>query len=689
MRLSRGKLSSSGSVSGRSQRAPREPEGPAAPDRREALKRLVGLGLLAATDLGALSACGPPSLPARSRERKLIILGLDALDPETVSRMMAEGKLPSFARLRAMGGFRSLGTTIPPQSPVAWATFSTGRDPGGHGVYDFIHRNAATYEFMNGAARTAPPSLTIPVGEWRVPLSSSRVEHVREGPAFWDMLARRGVPCEAYRAPSNFPPDDTPAKQLSGLGTPDLRGTNGTCAYYTTDQATTVRESARASVYSVRLRNGHFTGRLPGPRNSLRSGHPTATVRFEVYADAARRVAKIVLQGTEVILREGEWSDWVPVVFTMVPHAKSVSGILRFYLKQAVPHFKLYASPVNFDPMNPALPISSPRGFSRELAERLGRFHTMGLPQDTAALEAGILDDDDYLHQSHLIWTEARRLYEDALNRFERGLLFFYFSTPDRTQHMFWRTMDARHPAYDRRAARDHGPAIERCYEACDEVVAEALEASDRDTTLLVLSDHGFAPYYREFNLNTWLRENGYLQLMRGASGASSYLRDVDWSRTAAYALGLNSVYVNLRGREGRGIVAPEQREAVVRRLAQELRKARDPVGGERIVRNAYVADDVYSGPRRAETPDIVVGYGPGYRCSTASALGVVRPNTVEDNTGKWSGDHCIDPSVVPGIVVGSKLIAAESPGLADVTATALAEFGVEAPEQFSGRPIW
>ena len=76
-----------------------------------------------------------------------------------------------------------------------------------------------------------------------------------------------------------------------------------------------------------------------------------------------------------------------------------------------------------------------------------------------------------------------------------------------------------------------------------------------------MLSDHGFAPYNRSFNLNTWLLNNGYIKLKSGASTDSSEpLANVDWTQTRAYGLGLNGLYLNLKGRETNGIVEPERR---------------------------------------------------------------------------------------------------------------------------------
>lgn len=662
--------------------------------KRATLRKLAGLGLLALVDAGALSSCGRRAVSSLARERKLIILGLDGLDPKTVSRMMARGMLPHFARLAQMGGYRSLTSSIPPESPVAWATFITGRDAGGHGIYDFIARDPDTYLPYLSIARTEDAGKTLSVGQWRIPLASGKVELLRSGPAFWDLLVARGIPASVYRVPSNFPPNDTGAKQLAGLGAPDLHGTYGEFSYYTEDPAEAHRSVSGGSIQAVSVADGHIRAEIVGPDNTLREGSPPSSAAFDVYVDRSNRLAKIAVQDTGVLLREGEWSDWVRVQFEMIPHVKSVSGICRFFLKAVSPHFKLYVTPINVDPANPALPIGAPDSFAPHLAERLGPFYTQGFPHDVKALRHGIFEDADYLEQSAIAFGEERAMYEMALNEFQRGVLFYYFATSDRTQHMFWRTMDPDHPAHDAASGGKFRGVIENCYRDCDEIVGQALEAADRDTTIIVLSDHGFAPYYRSFNLNTWLHHNDYLvgsdpEWGKHGDRHADIFSNADWYSTLAYGIGFNTLYLNLQGREPYGVVSPTERLPLARQLADELRKVRDPQSGERVIQEVYLADEVFSPDRARTAPDLVIGYAPGYRCADESILGEVAEPVVADNLDKWSGDHCIDRASVPGILLANKPISAESPGLPDVTASVLAEFGVEKPEEISGTPVW
>ncbi|NIM06594.1 MAG: hypothetical protein GTO55_09165 [Armatimonadetes bacterium] len=666
-----------------------EPGLPADPEKRETLRKLGALGLLALLDVGAFSSCGRKVISALPGERKVILLGLDGLDPRFIRHLMSQGKLPHMSRLADMGGFRSLTSSVPPQSPVAWATLISGQDPGGHGLYDFIHRDPKTYLPYLSIARSEGAEKTLSLGKWKLPLSRGKVELLRTGRAFWEFLDEKGIPASVYRVPSNFPPRDTGAKQLAGLGAPDLLGTYGQFSYYTDGPVKGEREISGGEVYRVSASNGHVKTRLIGPENTLQEGAPDSYADFEIWLDRPHRLAKIVVQDQEILLRQGEWSDWVPVDFEMIPHLKSIGGICRFYLKEVSPHLKLYVTPINIDPLDPALPVSAPNDFARELAEKMGRFYTQGFPHDVKALRYDILDDGEYLQQSGMAMGEARRMYETALNEFQRGLLFYYFSTSDRTQHMFWRTMDPRHPAHDPKLARSYGPVIEDCYRAADELVGQAMEAADADTTLIVLSDHGFCPYYKAFNLNKWLVENGYLAGVGPWESQADIFSNANWRDTLAYSLGFNALYLNLRGRELYGYVSAEDRNMLAKHIADDLRQVRDPDTGEQVISNVYLGSEVYSDPAADRVPDLIVGYARGYRCSDASVLGEVTSRLVEDNDDKWSGDHCIDRAAVPGSLFTNKPINAESPALIDVTASILAEFGIKTPQEMKGKPIW
>jgi len=642
---------------------------------------LTGLGL---EPFSSLAAKGK-----RDTARKMIILGFDGLDPHLLEIFIRQGKLPAFARLWREGDFKRLGTSIPPQSPVAWSNFITGTDPGGHAIFDFIHRDPQHYLPTFSASKTEEAKKTISLGNLVLPLSGGEVTLLRRGKAFWQYLEEYDIPATVFKIPSNYPPAPTKQRTISGMGTPDILGTYGIFNFYTTTTAEVQQDIGGGRIHNVYVIGNQIEAKLPGPVNTFKKDRPETYIEFKVYLDPVNPVAKISLPGEEFILREGEWSGWKRVEFPLIP-TQSVSGICMFYLKQVRPEFKLYVSPINIDPAKPALPLSTPESYSRELAAKFGPFFTKGLPADTSALDSDILDDREFLIQDDFVLEERRAIFEYELKRFESGLLFYYVSSTDQRQHMFWRLLDKNHPAYDERLAKEFGRAIEHIYIEVDQILDKAFSRVDKNTILMVMSDHGFSPFRYAFNLNTWLKENGYLSLINEwKQGEEDFFLNVDWHRTKAYAVGLNGLYINQKGREAEGIVPAKEKEALIREIARKLESFVDPATGERPVRRAFVTQDVYHGPYTQEAPEIILGYNQGYRVSWASPLGRIPKKIIEPNREKWSGDHCMDPAVIPGILLTNRPIQAKFPQLFDLTATILQTFGLPQPPEMRGKPIF
>ncbi|MEW6366425.1 MAG: alkaline phosphatase family protein [Acidobacteriota bacterium] len=655
-------------------------------DRREFVKMGLAAGSLCA--LGSARNVIARVAGSRDTRYKVIVLGFDGMDPHLTEQFMKQGKLPSLQKLAGMGGFRPLRTSTPPQSPVAWSNFITGMNPGGHAIFDFIHRNPKDYSPFLSTSTVTPGERTLNIGSYVIPLSSGEVLLLRRGDAFWQILEKHGIPATVYKMPSNFPPAPTEQRTISGMGTPDIMGGYGVFNYYTTAHAELRPHMDGGEVHQVSVVAGKVQAKLPGPPNAFRKGNPDTYIDFTVFLDPANPVAKIEIQDQEFILAEGEWSDWKRVEFPLIP-TQGVPGICKFHLKQAHPEFKLYVSPVNLDPGNPALPISTPESYSEDLDEKFGPFYTKGLPADTKALEHGVLDDAEFLAQDGDVLAEDGAIFDYELGRFDSGLLFYYFSSTDQRQHMFWRYIDKEHPAYDPSLAGKYGGAIEDIYVAMDRVVSKVMSKVDKDTMILAMSDHGFTPFRRAFNLNTWLKESGYMRLISERRRDAVFFENTDWSRTRAYALGLNGLYVNQRDREGKGIVAPgADSESLIREIARKLEEVTDPQTGERVITRAYVAKDVYQGAYVNEAPDILVGYNRGYRCSWATPLGKVPPEVLEDNKEKWSGDHCMDPDVIPGILFTNAKVTVDFPALYDLTASILHVFGIEKPASMVGNNV-
>ncbi len=657
-------------------------------NRRDFIK--LGLTSGALLTLGKGSELLTKTHGKRDTEKKVLILGLDGIDPHLLQVWMKQGKLPSFQKLCNQGDFRPLGTSIPPQSPVAWSNFVTGTNPGGHAIFDFVHRNPEYYSPEYSGAEIKEAEKTVRIGNLVLPISGGEVKLSRKGRAFWQILEDYDIPATVFKMPGNYPPASTKQRTISGMGTPDIVGSLNHFNYYTTEFTKIKGDIGGGEIHEVYVAENRVEATLPGPDNTFKRDRPQSSIDFKVYIDPFNPVAKIVIQDNEFILKEEEWSGWKRIHFKMIP-TQSVSGICMFYLKQVRPEFKLYVSPINIDPAAATLPISTPKSYSEELEKRFGPFFTKGLPADTKALDNNVLDDSEFLQQDDFILNERLEMFEYELSRFDSGLLFHYVSSTDQRQHMFWRHLDKQNPLYDPDQVKKIGNTIENIYRDMDRMLAKAMEKTDKNTVLIVMSDHGFSPFRRSFNPNTWLFENGYHALInKWRQGRDDLFMNTDWSKTKAYALGLNGLYINQKGREGEGIVSPgTEKETLIREIIHKLESFRDSKTGIRPVLKAFAAEDVYSGAHMDKAPDIIIGYNRGYRVSWSSPLGRIPKNIVEDNNEKWSGDHCVAPEVVPGIFVTNQKIKADSPALYDLTPTILQIFDIGKPEEMIGNPVF
>ncbi|MGD8719280.1 MAG: alkaline phosphatase family protein [Candidatus Zixiibacteriota bacterium] len=657
--------------------------------RRDFIK-VTGTGAAVAAAGGLtplLEACaGKP----KALGRKVIVLAIDGMDPKLVERFVARGALPTFEKFIANNSFVPLGTSLPPQSPVAWSDFITGAGPGVHGIFDFIHRDPQTLAPFLSISRSSPPSRTMKLGSFVVPLSGGKVENLRRGPCLWDILAQHDVPATVFKCPSNFPPVETDARTVSGMGTPDIRGTYGTFTYYTDDPPADADKFTGGECVTVRLWDNTFTADLTGPPNTFKENAPPAKLRLTVHRDPSRDIAKITWDGGEVVLNRGDWSEWHRVRFKLAGPLADTAGIVRFYLKEVRPHFRLYVTPVNIDPLDPALPISTPGKYAGQIARRAGRYYTQGFPEDTKALSHGVFEEEEYLGQGGIVLAERMACLEETLADFDDGFFYYYFSSIDQNTHMMWRTMDENHPLYQPDASPEVKGAVEHYYREMDGALARVLAKVDDKTAFFIISDHGFAPFYREFNLNTWLLNNGYLTLKDPSRREETeFLDNIDWGRTVAYGFGLNGLYVNIRGREPQGSVEPGDAPALADELAAKLESYTDEETGKRVMVKAYKSRESYRGKAAAEAPELILGFAPGYRLADDSAVAEFPDQVCKVREDKWAGDHCIDPGHVPGVLFTNKPVAAKRPSLRDLAPTILHEFGLDVPGIMTGKPIF
>jgi predicted AlkP superfamily phosphohydrolase/phosphomutase len=643
--------------------------------RRGGSRLWTALAVAAAAGLAlaAFSCAGPSAAGGR----RVIVLGFDGMDHGMVTRLMAEGKLPNLSRLAEAGGFSPLETSVPPQSPVAWSDFITGMDAGGHGIFDFVHRDPQTMLPYLSTSRVESSEDCWGIGRWKMPGPGGKIELLRRGTPFWEVLEENGVESWIVRMPANFPPSGSASYELSGMGTPDAVGSPGEFSFYTSELfAFEGEDISGGEVYPVDYWEGIAEATLYGPPNPCLPEQPKMSVDFTVYVDPVEPLAKLVVGDEQRLLMVGEWSDWLPVRFSLP--LGDLRVIARFYLKSVRPELELYVTPLQIDPETPALPISTPEGFARELLEATGPYYTQGMPEDTKALTGGVLDEAEFLEQAAYTGRQFIDQYKWLLSRFGGGFLFYYFGNLDQTSHMLWDTLDPGHPAYDAESDARFAGVIESIYQELDDVVGYTLEHIGGDTTLIVMSDHGFGSWRRVFHLNNWLEEHGYLVLEDPNRRDLGVYRNVDWSRTRAYGMGLNGLYVNMRGRERDGIVPPEERTALLDEIAEKLRATVDPETGEPAVTEVWRREQYSDGGYREIGPDIQVGYAWGTRGSGKSAIGDFTDAVFSDNLEDWPGDHCWDHTTVPGVLLTNRPLARPATKLTDLAAAILAEFGIE-----------
>jgi predicted AlkP superfamily phosphohydrolase/phosphomutase len=614
-------------------------------------------------------------------KKKAIVIGLDGLEPSILEQMLGRGELPHFARLRRQGHYARLATTYPAQTPVAWSSFSTGTNPGGHGVFDFVRRDIDTYLPDFALSRFERPKNAF---------SPPRVVNQRRGVPFWKLLGDAGIPSTILRCPVTFPPDEVRGRMLSGVGVPDLRGSQGTGTFYTQNRA----ERARENEQVVSLDSGDaFTTHLIGPRNTR--ANPPADTKCEIRVEVDRPAGRLRIHtgGTPAAseVGRGEWSSWARVKFKF-SMLQSVTGLVRFYTRQISPHVEFYVSPVNFDPAAPLFPVSSPADYAKKLGDEIGLFSTLGMAEDHTALNNGRIDEAAYVKQCSLVLAEREKMALLELERTSEGLFFVVFDTPDRMQHMFWRFRDPEHPFYDATLAATLSRQIEDHYRLYDALLGRVFERVDENTLLIVLSDHGFNTFRRAVHVNTWLFSQGLLALKDGRRPGEELgegFAQVDWSKTFAYGVGLGGIYLNRKGRERDGILEEgAEAERVRRAIETGLTGLVDPATKRTAIASVSRAEQLYAGAFAAEAPDLLVNYSPGYRVSWQAAVGGIPQGLFEDNTRRWSGDHIIDPQAVPGILLLDRPSPQARADIRDLAPTILGYFGVAPHPAMEGKSL-
>ncbi len=612
------------------------------------------------------------SMETKSRFNKVIIIGIDGFDPRVAKSLIAENKLPNLNKLVKNGTFINLNTSYPPHSPVAWTSIATGTNPGKHNIFDFIRRNPKNY--------LPELSLTKTVSG----IAGTDYQSYVKADPFWRISSKEGISTSVIRWPVTFPPERIEGNLLSGLGVPDIKGFLSGYSYYTSEED---KESSKASNKIVKVEeiDGIIHTEIFGPKTSKSGNVVDIKEPLQISISNDQNSATLTINEKEYSLDLDSWSEWIRVKFKTGTFSKAY-GIFRTYLISIDP-FEMYVTAIQIDPENPIKKISYPPKYSEELAKAIGIYHTLGMPEETDGYVDELLDKDAFIKQIKDIENERNKMFWDEFNEFnkkKKGIFAFVFDSSDRLQHVMWQDKVLTKNSKRFQTSEE----IEEYFIEKDEFIGNVLEKLDENTLLLIISDHGFTSFERSVSINTWLVENGFItlteELKKGQDGA--LFEKVDWSKTKAYSVGFNSIYVNLQDREGKGIV--KDRDAIIDEIIDELEKLKDPKTGKKVVNKAYKREEIYNGESMKDAPDIIIGFNPGFRMSWQNAIGGFTKEVITDNDKKWVGDHLVDPKFVPGVLFANIELNSKSASQMDIVPTIFDALGLKESELIDGKSL-
>ena len=601
--------------------------------------------------------------------KKILIVGIDGLDPDICRELIKKNKMPNLKALIENGTLKDLQIINPAQSPVSWSCLACGVNPGKHGIFDFIHRNPKTYL----------PKLSIcsPSANGGTALGNDL-----KAVPFWKYTSKAGIPTTIIRWPVSFPPERINGELLGGLGVPDVCGLLNSYRFFTTHPG---KWKENKNLQKVILNGKTFSGKIPGPKKALGKN---AEIEFtgEILPDNSSLSFQI--QGSNVIVKEGEFSSFIDITYK-VGLLKKIKAISTIYVSKIPENpddaLEFYFSSPEIDPRKPALQFTYPEKFSKTLSDKIGTYHTLGIAEDINAAKVGHLPLKAFFEQCKSVDAERMKMLNYELDKFKSGVLAVVFDTSDRWQHLGWRGSEL---SSDK---KDCGKIVKEYYEKyADKIFGRIREAIDKNTAVLVFSDHGFTSFERAFNMNTWLVENGYMILKGELSEKDSALfKKVDWSRTKAYCLGFCDIYINIKGREGKGIVDEKAALKIKNEIIERLKKYIDPKTKIAPIHEVYDANQIYFGEYQKDGPDLVVGFKPGYRMGWQTAIGGLADKICETEKSEWKGDHLVDASFVSGTFYANFPLISKQPKTTDIAPTILDLCGINVPSNMDGVSLW
>jgi len=577
---------------------------------------------------------------------KTLILGLDAFDPVFFEQLYNKGQLPNLGKFVEEKSYSQFQVSNPPQSEVSWTSIASGLNPGEHGMFDFVHRDPKSYGLYVSLLPTQS--------------GVGGIQFVRPHNAqtIFDKTAELGYPSISLWWPATFPArPESPVCTLPGLGTPDIQGRLGVGALYTSNPDHPEKFGKTPVYFLESLNSNHFRSYLEGPQIKGKSGRLNATLDFNLLRDDDTTLSINI--GNQILkLTKGTWSPIIELRFKINPLV-SIYAITRMIVTHTDPFIQLYFLPLQLHPLHALWRYGTPKSFINDAWNICGPFLTLGWPQDTTGLEDGCISDDQFLELCRSIDASRTTLLMHQLDRFHEGLLASVFDTLDRLEHMFW---------------QNRPDIIQEWYGRLDELVGKVifkLEARrGEQSRLLIVSDHGFKEFDYKVDLNRWLIEHNYLVPFQDTPSGS--IKSVDWSRSKAYAIGLNSIYINLAGREGMGVISDDDYHQICEQLRQEL-LAWTGSNTESVFKKVMRNNETFTGQLSQYGPDLVIGYAPGYRASADTGLGAWKQEIIDKNNDHWNADHCFDSESVPGVIFSNMgLLNFSNPSYRDFPALAI-----------------
>jgi len=497
---------------------------------------------------------------------RVLVIGIDGGTLDLIRPWAEEGHLPSLARLMTEGAWGRLESTLPPVTSPAWPTFATGKNPGKHGVFDFIRPSGGDFEMVNSTyikART-----------------------------LWQILSEAGRRVGVVNVPVTYPPQPVNGFVVSGMLSP-------------------------------------HGGRFTYPEDLL---------------DPYREELGPYRIAPSVQYKPGEEEPFIEDLL--------------------------------------------------DLVERRGRY--------------------------------ALRLMEDHPWDF----LMVHFQATDVLQHAFWKFVDPTHPRHDPEAARRFVPAMREVFHRMDGFIGRMIDRLDGETTVIVMSDHGFGPLHWVVNLNLFFLEKGLLHLKRapftrlraglfraGLTPASIWhliervglqnyvwlvskstrnkvvskflsFDDVDWSRTVAYSIGhVGQIYINLKGREPHGIVEPGEGYKEAReRVIEALRDLHHPETGDPLLDRVILGEEITHGPYADRGPDLHVVFD-GYR-AIAFPLFATDSRIVTRQIRGDSGCHRLHGLLIAWGAAVRRGRVPEDAHIMDLAPTILHLMGLPVPDDMDGKVL-